>query len=374
MTDTLQRYVTSFPNSGYRIGHLLNDLITGFILSEAFEMQYLHSPLPQKWEDFFGFGKGEMYFQDFLKTDRKNISIISGSPLLGIKKIPNSVQFLHQSIPYIEYYGRQYLKSIPIKKISDLHNPAWGNPFWECPPFEYFEQAFSKYNSDANSAKIFCFQKALRAMPYQLNEWSKSGKVRKDLYYKVLKKLRDKYNQQENPHKESYFNPRFINIAIHIRREDATVENQRFLPLDFHLNIVKTLHELLGNREHVFHIYAFGSEQDLNEIRQAFSQLPVATEYHMNQSAMADLHHMITADILIGSHSSFSDWAGFLSDNIKIYHPHFMMWDLDDHEWLSADDFGNYDTNRLLAMLQTRKLLGTTATPDGQDVMETARE
>lgn len=373
MTETIQKYVTSFPNSGYRIGHLLNDLITGFILSEAFGMQYLHSPLPQKWEDFFGFGKGEMYFQDFLKTDHKNISLISGSPLLGIKKIPNSFQFLHQSIPYIEYYGRQYLKSVPIKKIRDLHNPAWGNPFWECPPFEYFEQAFSKYIFDANSATIFCFQKALRAMPYQLNEWSKAGKVDPTLYYKVLKKLRDKYNQQENFYKESYFDPNFINIAIHIRREDATVENQRFLPLDFHLNIVKTLHDLLGDREHVFHIYAFGSEQDLNEIKQTFGQLAVTTEYHLNQSAMADLHHMIIADILIGSHSSFSDWAGFLSDNIKIYHPHFMMWDLDDHEWLSADDHGTYDTNRLLEMLQAKQLLSKAATAD-KNAMEIACE
>jgi hypothetical protein len=363
MTAPIQKYVTAFPNSGYRIGHLLNDLITGFILAECFDLQYLHSPLPEKkWEDFFGFGAGEVLFQDFIDRDPQNTAIISCSPLMGVRKIPYRLDFIRKAIPYIEYHGRKYLGQAPIKKIRDLQNPTWGNPFWEGAPFEYFEEAFSKYDSNSEKATVFCFQKAIRAMPYQLNEWSKSGKVNPDLYYRVLKKLRAKYHRQANPYKQSYFNSTAINIAIHIRREDATVENQRFLPLDFHLNIIKQLHSVLQEREHIFHIFSYGADAEMNEIKQVFDKLPVSLEYHLNQPAMQDLHHMIIADILIGSHSAFSDWAGFFSDNIKIYHPHFQMWNLDDHEWLSADDSGNYDSQRLLEMLQARRLLSTSST------------
>jgi hypothetical protein len=351
MNERTNNYVTSLPNSGFRIGHLLNDLITGFILAECFNAEYLHSPLPQKWEDFFGFGEDEQYFDEILNRDRKNVSLISGSPLLGIQKIPNPLLSLHQIVPYVEYYGRQYLKKVPIKKISDLCNPSWGNPFWEGTPFEYFEDAFSKYSLKSDRTNIFCFQKAVRAMPYQLKEWSTSGKVEPHIYYKVLEKLRQKYHQKSHPYKESYFKDNVINVAIHIRREDATIENQRFLPLEFHFNIIRHLTELLQGKEFLFHVYSYGSEAEMNEIVKEFDQISPSIRYHLNQPAMQDLHHMIIADILVGSHSSFSDWAGFLSKNIKIYHPHFFMWDLDDHEWISADDGGYYDPNRLQEML-----------------------
>ena len=72
---------------------------------------------------------------------------------------------------------------------------------------------------------------------------------------------------------------------------------------------------------------------------------------------MEDIHHMIVADILVTSHSSFSDWAGFLSKNIKLYHPHFHMMDLDEKEWVVVDDEGIFDRDVLRMMLQKQSVV-----------------
>lgn len=348
--------MTAFANSGFRIGHLLNDLITGFILSELFEVEYLHSPLPEKWEDFFGFGEGEKQFSDILNQKRKNITIKSCSPLLGLKNLSPRFHFLLNHIALFEYYTRKYLKKVPISRVQSLTEPYWGNPFWEGAPLDYIQSIFSHQNGNSDIT-IYCFQKALRVMPYQIQQWGKAGLIDNQVYEKFITKLRYKYHKREHPSKKSYFNSENINIAIHIRREDATPENQRFLPLDFHINIAQEISKILNDFTYIFHIYSYCNDQDRKEICEAFNQFSPNIEYHFNQPAMVDLHHMIIADILITCHSSFSDWAGFLSENIKLYHPHFFAFDLDEKDWLEVDLEGNFDTARLQEMLSQRRIL-----------------
>lgn len=347
------KYVTSLPNSGYRIGHLLDDLIAGFILAEWYDLKYLHSPLPEKWEDFFGFGDDEELFADVLHKKHQTVSVISCSPLLGIRYFSPKTLFLLKYIPYLEYWLRTFFKRIPISQLKKFRNPSWGDPTCEGAPWEYFEKVFADFKEN-DDAVIYCFQRAIRVMLYQVHSWGKEGKIDRNIYHNVIHKLRKKYYKKEHSYKKCYFNTDLINIAIHIRREDATVENQRFLPTAFYANIIKQLSRILEDREYEFHIYSYGSTQQMDEIIAIFQNLSKRVKFHLNQPAMQDIHHMIVSDILVTGHSSFSDWAGFLSQNIKLYHPHFHMIDLDEKEWVVVDDEGNFDVNVVRMMLQKR--------------------
>lgn len=358
MASKNQKYVTATPNSGYRIGHLLNDLMAGFILAEWHGIKYLHSPLPKKWEDFFGFGDGEELFADVLHKKRKNISIISCSPLLGIRHFSPKTLFLFKYISYLEYWLRTFFARVPISRIRKLRNPSWGRPCWEGAPWEYFEKVFADLEED-NREVIYCFQKAVRVMLYQVNIWGKEGRIDDQIYHNVIRKLREKYYKKDHPYKKCYFNPKFVNIAIHIRREDASIENQRLLPMSFYINIINQLTKALEGYEYEFHIYSYGSNREMNEIVESFRDLSKRVKFHLNKPAMEDIHHMIVSDILVTGHSSFSDWAGFLSKNIKLYHPHFHMIDLDKKEWIIVDDEGRFDPNILGTMLRKRFLTKT---------------
>lgn len=336
MQVNLHQYVTTLPNSGHRIGHKLDDLITGFILAEWYSLKYLHSPLPdRKWESFFGFGDQEELFTDFYQREQ-SIPIISCSPLFGVRRLGPKSRYLFEQIPEIEYRFRRLQKRVPIEWIRE-----WREPYWDGAPLEYIENIFAASDNNKHEV-IYCFQKAFRVMPYQIHRWGKEGKVDPNIYYNVLKKLRTKYHSKKHPEKKSYFDSDSINIAVHVRRDDASVENGRFLPLKFYEGVIQQLDQIFKNDAHEFHIYSSGSDHDMAELINTFKGMSSRIKFHLNESAMEAVHHMVIADVLVVGHSSFSHWSGFLSQNVKLYHPHFHMWDLDENEWIVVDDDGKF--------------------------------
>ncbi|ASC69624.1 hypothetical protein XM38_005520 [Halomicronema hongdechloris C2206] len=337
MTQKLNTsYITVIPNSGHRIGHKLDDLITGFILAEWHNLKYLHSPLPQgKWEDFFGFGEDEIIFsEDF----RKDLPIISCTPFLGIRHLNPQSRFAIRHIEWLEYRVHSTLKKSPIKELRQWRRPN----FWDGSPLEYFEKIFNQDNK--NREVIFCFQKGIRVMLYQIYDWGRQGKIDPNLYSRVIQKLKRKYFGKKHSMKKCYFNPDAINIAVHIRRDDASVENQRFLPLSYYKALLSKLNRLIKSDFHEFHIYSSGSEKEMNSLKRELHSISSNNLiFHCNEPAMEAIHHMAVADILVIGNSSFSHWPGFLSSGIKFYYPHFHMFNLDKSEWITVDIGGEFD-------------------------------
>ena len=142
-----------------------------------------------------------------------------------------------------------------------------------------------------------------------------------------------------------------VNIAVHIRRGDivsgqTTGEaglTKRWLDMDYYINIVKTLSTFLKDKKFVIYIY---SEGDAEEYR-AFEQYgPV--KYCFDMSAMDSFLHMIRADILITSKSSFSYKPVLLSDGIRICPDGFWHGYPDDEKWIVASSRdGKFDVNKL---------------------------
>lgn len=347
MQPNAQKYVTLIPNSGFRIGHKLDDLISGFILAEWYGLQYLHSPLTDnRWEEFFGFGENEERFsEDF----RKEIAIISCSPILGIQRLNPKSRFLFKYIEQIEYRMRLFLKKFSIDYIR-----KWRRPYWDGAPLNYFEKVFKGVNS--NEEVVYCFQKGVRVMLYQIHIWGRQGRISPDIYWNVIRKLRDKYHSKSHPAKKCYFNPDVLNIAVHIRRDDASVENQRFLPLSFYTTVIQQLEKEFDQEPHEFHIYSSGAEAEMDELRNVLGKLSEGIKFHLNEPAMEAVHHMAVADILVVGQSSFSHWSGFLSENVKLYHPHFHMFDLNEDEWVTMESNGSFDAEHLRRLLLTKRL------------------
>ncbi len=78
---------------------------------------------------------------------------------------------------------------MPFKKINQ-----WRKPYWDGVPFEYIEKVFQ--SSKAHDEQlIYCLQKAVRVMLYQVHIWGKKGKIDLHIYHNVVKKLRQKYHK-----------------------------------------------------------------------------------------------------------------------------------------------------------------------------------
>ncbi|NJL86460.1 MAG: hypothetical protein HC886_11520 [Leptolyngbyaceae cyanobacterium SM1_1_3] len=190
-------------------------------------------------------------------------------------------------------------------------------------------------------------------MLYQIYEWGQQGKVDSDLYLRVIEKLRTKYFSQEHPKKFSYFDTSVISVAVHIRRDDASVENQRFLPISYYKKLLSNLSKILADKPHEFHVYSSGLDREMEEIQKELNPVSSQLRYHPNESAMEAIHHMAIADILVVGNSSFSHWPGFLSSGIKLYHPHFHMFNLDENEWVEVKEDSSFNESHFISLLSS---------------------
>lgn len=55
-----QVYVCNVPHQFCGVGHSTSEWNAGFMLSQRYKLNFIHVPLPEPWEDFFGWGKGEL--------------------------------------------------------------------------------------------------------------------------------------------------------------------------------------------------------------------------------------------------------------------------------------------------------------------------
>jgi hypothetical protein len=126
------------------------------------------------------------------------------------------------------------------------------------------------------------------------------------------------------------YRPEKLNIAIHIRRGDLLPGRQfsdlssRMLPDEWYLQVIDAA---LNNpsKPVAIHIFSEGKDgQYYSENgtpfswKEHFKQLPYEVHEHIDSDFLSTFHHLINADILIGSKSGMSHLAGVLSEHIKL--------------------------------------------------------
>ena len=281
-------YLTQEPNRGAGIGHQMGNWNSGYWFAQKFGVQYAYSPFPNsEWDTFLGFGEGELTAKELLKQ--------------GYKK---------RKLPYFDE-----------KSESDM---------------QLIQNIIDSYKDK----KVVFF--------LELDQFYENQ-------YGAMEHIRKKFGSAPAREKEKLiYEPEDLNIAVHIRRGDIVIGQEtkeqsltkRWLNTEYY---AKLLEQLIGALpgECKFKIYLFsqGTKEDFPELK----EIPNLV-YCLDMPARESFLHMVRADVLLTSKSSFSYKPALLSDGIKLCPAHF--W----HGYPKEESFFAVDEEKGLNSGQTEKL------------------
>lgn len=145
------------------------------------------------------------------------------------------------------------------------------------------------------------------------------------------------------------FNENSLNIAVHIRRrmkiETDDVWKMRGLDNDYFSKVLQTVLSVLKTIKTVqVYLFSQGSIEEYPEFKD-FKNL----YYCMDMGPVESFLHMVNADILISSKSSFSYKPALISKGIKICPSTFWHGYPTSEDFILVDNDSSFDTTRLLA-------------------------
>lgn len=284
--NTQKQYFSAIPNPGAGIGHQMANWIAGYWFAQQFELSFAHIPFSsQKWEYFLGFGTNETTVDDLVKNQ-------------GYKKV--KLPLFGENKPKDNELIRKIINSYTDKKV------------------------------------VFVAEQ--------------------DQFYKdqigVIADIKAKFhNAEARKTKQLVYNQNYFNIAIHVRRGDITIgqENNnpnllmRWQNNDYFKNVLSTVVNTLKTEKPIaIYLFSQGKQTDFKEFNE-FKNLT----FCLDMNAQDSFEHMVYADLLITSKSSFSYKPALLSKGIKICPEDFWHGYPKTKDWVLADNDGIFDVNLL---------------------------
>lgn len=279
-------YIAARPNPGAGIGHQMANWMAGYHLAKILNLKFANIPfsryhnpwVPTPWNDFLGFGINEIHYKDLLKC--------------GYKKV---------LLPLFDESDENQLKV--IRKIIASYSDS--------------------------KVLFICEQ---------------------DQFYRdldtLIPDLQDKfYSAPARSDDKLLFDKNNFNIAIHVRRGDIMTNPEdpslakRVLSNDYFEKVLGQVLVYLKNvTDKPIHIYFFsqGKPDDYPEFGK-FSNL----HWCMDMGAMSSFLHMVYADLLITSKSSFSYKPALLNRGIKVCPKDFWHGYPNCKDWIMVDNQGN---------------------------------
>ena len=299
------------------LGHLFDDIVTSYIITEIFDLEHLHFPFQNcpshlftDWEQFFNFGRNEINYHNFNKEDYEIIKVKT---------------------------NRGNFKSFTFEELEKIFLPKKNNVI-----YEIIENS--------------------RVWINELYVWEQEGKVKEGTYWKIINKLRAKI-------KSLYKKSTSIECAIHIRIGAGT-----WCALDDQIQYIKFILNKLPS-DYNFTLYGKGSMQNEKYIMEQLKTYNINFDFH-SRDDLAFIK-MINSDLLIAGRSRFTRVIGLFHEGIKIYQrgelrppwwKETLKGDMskkynvgnhieirDKKEWLHIDDEFNYDEDHLKIMLNSLK-------------------
>jgi hypothetical protein len=280
-------YYTAMPNPGAGIGHQMANWIAGHWFARMFGLQFAHTPFSsKKWEQFLGFGIKEKGVEDLLSD--------------GYKKV---------HLPLFDEYNPE-----EVALTRDI---------------------ISSYRSQR---VVFLAEQ--------------------DQFYKdqfgLIAELRAKFhNAPARRNDISIYSKAEFNIAIHVRRGDIVVGqvNQnpnlllRWQDNSYFERVLTTVVNHINPQKRVaIYLFSQGVRSEFPEFEQ-YENIHFCLEMNSQDSFL----HMVNADMLITSKSSFSYKPALLSNGIKISPKNFWHGYPAIQDWILVDDNGQFDTKQLEA-------------------------
>lgn len=272
-------YLAARPNPGAGIGHQMANWIAGYWFAEQFGLKFAHIPFSnQKWEEFLGFYQNEITVRELKSKGFK------------IRRIPMFDESNDIEVAMVN----KIIGSYRGKRIIFLSEQD-----------QFYRNQFG-----------------------------------------VLDTIQSKFfNAPARKSDKLIYHPEHYNISIHVRRGDimqSDLQNNanlamRFQSNDYFVNALKTVLNYLKDKDNV-HIYLFsqGKKEDYQEFKQ-FKNL----HFCLDMGAQESFLHMVYADALITSKSSFSYKPALLNKGIKFCPKNFWHGYPESDDWVMLNDEGN---------------------------------
>jgi len=284
-------YFAARPNPGAGIGHQMANWITGYWFAQQFNLKFAHIPFstPQ-WNSFLGFGEGEAKIDELLKEGYKTRKL----PLFDENKIAE-VEFIKAIIQ--SYSGK---KVVFIAEQDQFYKNQYG----------------------------------------------------------VIEDIQRKFNQATSRKSDSIvYNSSHFNIAVHVRRtvvigDKVILENDearalRWLNNDYYEKVLKQVVENIHVSKPIsIYLFSTGKAEEFLEFSKYGN-----VHFCSNMDEYATFLHLVRADLLITSKSSFSYKPALLNDAIKICPRNFWHSYPDTKDWILAENDGSFDVNCLKVLL-----------------------
>lgn len=272
-----EHYITQKPNPGAGIGHQLANWNSGYYFASYFHKNFAHSAFSDpQWEAFLGFGEKEQSALS-LMNDR------------SFKKI-NLPRFDSTNASHIELIGR-IIHSYSKDKVLFLLAQDQGY----VKQYETMDQLSEKFFSAA---------------------------------------------ARKNDH--LFYDRAYFNIAIHIRRGDivAMKENNvsngnlRWLDNAYYVEVLKQVLKRLDTSKAVrVYLFSQGVKEDFKEFNEFYD-----IQYCLDANQYDTFLHLVNADLLISSKSSFSYKPALISKGIKVCPKDFWHGYPENDSWMLADE------------------------------------
>lgn len=268
-------YLTKEVHPGAGIGDQLASWLSGYYYAGRLGTKYAYSRLyPDKWENFMGLSDGEVMACELRrKQGYRKVRL----PWFDEKR-PEEWEMIHGIMD--SYAGRKVVFYLELDQI-------------------YSEQ------------------------------------------YGVMEDFRKKFNRAHPQNTETlvYQKDQF-NIAIHIRRGDIELGQetgeiqltQRWLGNDYYITVLDQILKQLQGRNTAIYLFSQGDRENFKEFT-GYQNL----HYCMDMSATDSFLHMVRADALIISKSSFSYKPALLSEGIRICPTGFWHGYPDNEKWIVVD-------------------------------------
>lgn len=286
-TTNNEHYFAARPNAGAGIGHQLANWIAGYWWAQQFGLKYAHIPFSNsKWEYFLGFGEKEEKIEDLLKK--------------GYKKV---------LLPYFDQHTDKEIAL--VQRII---------------------------NSYSNQKVVF------------IAEQDQDYTNQQDL--QVV--LKEKFNGTPARKNDTLiYDSQCYNIAVHVRRtvvidgvvtnETDTIKSKRWLATNYYENVLQQILDTLTvTKPIVIYVFSTGKTEELTEFMKYGN-----VKFCSDMDEYASFLHLVRADLLITSKSSFSYKPALISSGIKICPRNFWHGYPDMKDWILAENDGRFDVAKL---------------------------
>lgn len=273
----VEKYFTAIPNPGAGIGHQMANWISGYWFAKQFELPFVHSPFSSTKWDAF---------LGFGKNEKTIYQLIKDENYKKVK------------LPLFDENKPKELKL--IQKIIDSYS---------------------------NQKIIFVCEQ--------------------DQFYKdqygVIKEIQQKfYSSTSRKEDKLQYNANAYNVAIHVRRGDIVAgqnknHTMRWLTNDYFLKTLQnTLDYIKTDTKVNIYLFSQGAVADFKEFKK-FENI----HFCLDMNAQDSFLHMVMADVLITSKSSFSYKPSLLNKGIKVVPKDFWHGYPKTKDFILADNVGN---------------------------------